>query len=77
VGLSLLWTLETGLGDDWSKDAETAWTNACQLLADTMIEGAAQACSTVALLEVRRFELYSVCGLVDYNDFNNRWCRHV
>jgi hemoglobin-like flavoprotein len=48
VGLSLLWTLETGLGDDWSKDAETAWTNACQLLADTMIEGAAQACSKAA-----------------------------
>ena len=48
VGTALLWTLETGLGDDWSRDAETAWTNAYQLLADTMIEAAAQASSTAA-----------------------------
>ena len=48
VGAALLWTLENGLGDDWSKDAETAWTNAYQLLADTMVEAAAQESSSAA-----------------------------
>lgn len=40
VGSALLWTLETGLGDDWSDEAMMAWTVAYQLLADTMIAGA-------------------------------------
>ena len=48
VGAALLWTLKTGLGDDWSKDAETAWTNAYQLLAGTMIEAAAKASRAAA-----------------------------
>jgi hemoglobin-like flavoprotein len=43
VGSALLWTLKTGLGDDWSDEAETAWTNAYQLLAGVMIEGAREA----------------------------------
>lgn len=42
VGAALLWTLQTGLGDDWSDEAAMAWTLAYQLLADTMIAGAQQ-----------------------------------
>jgi len=48
VAAALLWTLETGLGDGWSKEAETAWTKAYQILADTMIEGASQASRAAA-----------------------------
>ena len=40
VGAALLWTLASGLGDDWSEEAETAWSNAYQLLAGVMLEGA-------------------------------------
>ena len=40
VGAALLWTLASGLGDDWSEEAETAWSNAYQLLAVVMLEGA-------------------------------------
>jgi hemoglobin-like flavoprotein len=42
VGAALLWTLETGLGEAWSDEAETAWTRAYQLLSGFMIEGAKQ-----------------------------------
>lgn len=40
VGSALLWTLKTGLGEDWSDEAEAAWTRAYQLLSGYMIEGA-------------------------------------
>ena len=40
VGAALLWTLQTGLGDDWSEEAAGAWALAYQLLADTMIDAA-------------------------------------
>lgn len=42
VGAALLWTLATGLGDAWSDEALTAWTNAYQLLASVMLEGAGE-----------------------------------
>ena len=42
VGAALLWTLKTGLGDDWSDEAEAAWTNAYQLLSGVMLEGAGE-----------------------------------
>lgn len=48
VGAALLWTLATGLGDAWSEDAASAWTNAYRLLADTMIEGARDGARTAA-----------------------------
>ncbi len=48
VGAALLWTLETGLGDDWSEEAETAWTNAYQLLANVMLEGAREGMKNAA-----------------------------
>ncbi len=48
VGAALLWTLETGLGEDWSEAAETAWTNAYQLLASVMLEGAKEGMKNAA-----------------------------
>ncbi len=48
VGAALLWTLETGLGEDWSLEAETAWTNAYQLLASVMLEGAREGMKSAA-----------------------------
>ena len=43
VGSALLWTLMTGLSDDWSDEAEEAWMKAYQLLANTMMAGAKEA----------------------------------
>ena len=48
VGAALLWTLESGLGDAWSDAAAMAWTQAYQLLADTMIDGAREGARTAA-----------------------------
>jgi hemoglobin-like flavoprotein len=48
VGDALLWTLETGLSDDWTHDAKVAWTTAYQLLTSVMIEGANEELRSVA-----------------------------
>jgi hemoglobin-like flavoprotein len=40
VGMALLWTLEKGLGKDWTKDVESAWIACYTILADTMINAA-------------------------------------
>jgi hemoglobin-like flavoprotein len=48
VGAALLWTLETGLGDAWTDEAATAWTNAYQILAGVMIDGASEVSRTAA-----------------------------
>ena len=37
VGEALLWTLEKGLGPDWTPDTKTAWVAAYTTLADFMI----------------------------------------
>jgi nitric oxide dioxygenase len=37
VGGALLWTLEKGLGDDWTPDVAEAWTAAYGTLSDFMI----------------------------------------
>ncbi len=42
VGEALLWTLETGLGDAWTRDVETAWTAAYGFVADVMRGAAAE-----------------------------------
>ena len=42
VGATLLWTLDTGLGKEWSDEAAMAWAIAYQMIADVMIEGARQ-----------------------------------
>lgn len=43
VGSTLLWTLEQGLGESWTGEAEEAWAAAYALLATTMIDAAATA----------------------------------
>jgi hemoglobin-like flavoprotein len=43
VGSALLWTLEKGLGDEFTPDVKGAWTDAYGLLAGVMKEAAAQA----------------------------------
>lgn len=40
VGAALLWTLEQGLGDDFTPEAKQAWTETYTLLATTMQEAA-------------------------------------
>lgn len=42
VGEALLWTLEKGLGSDWNAATAEAWTACYQLIADQMLEGAAE-----------------------------------
>jgi hemoglobin-like flavoprotein len=37
VGAALLWTLQKGLGDDWTAEIKNAWTTCYNLLANTMI----------------------------------------
>jgi hemoglobin-like flavoprotein len=37
VGEALLWTLEKGLGHDWTPPVKAAWTEAYTLLSETMI----------------------------------------
>ncbi len=37
VGVALLWTLERGLGDEWTSDLAAAWTNAYTMLSEYMI----------------------------------------
>jgi hemoglobin-like flavoprotein len=44
VGAALLWTLEQGLGTDWTPPLAGAWTEAYKTLANYMI---AEACATV------------------------------
>jgi hemoglobin-like flavoprotein len=40
VGAALLWTLERGLGAEWTSDLAAAWTNAYATLSEYMIEEA-------------------------------------
>lgn len=41
VAAALLWTLERGLGDDFTDDTKQAWVSAYGLLSATMIEASA------------------------------------
>ena len=43
VGSALIWTLEQGLGTDFTPEIKEAWTTVYRLLADTMKDGAVQA----------------------------------
>ena len=43
VGAALLWTLETGLGDDFTEEVKDAWATVYGVLADTMKAAAADA----------------------------------
>mmetsp|Transcript_12682 Transcript_12682/g.14278 ORF Transcript_12682/g.14278 Transcript_12682/m.14278 type:complete len:148 (+) Transcript_12682:34-477(+) len=40
VGAALLWTLEQGLGKEWTGEVKEAWTWAYGLMSSTMIQGA-------------------------------------
>jgi hemoglobin-like flavoprotein len=40
VGKALLWTLKQGLGNDWTKDVEEAWTTCYNVLSTAMINAA-------------------------------------
>ncbi|MEM7464034.1 MAG: globin family protein, partial [Pseudomonadota bacterium] len=40
VGSALLWTLEQGLGEDWTPEAAAGWTAAYIFIAETMQSGA-------------------------------------
>lgn len=40
VGSALLWTLERGLGEQWTPELETAWSTAYALLSQFMIDEA-------------------------------------
>jgi hemoglobin-like flavoprotein len=41
VGAALIWTLELGLGDDFTPEVQAAWVDVYTLLADTMKQAAA------------------------------------
>jgi hemoglobin-like flavoprotein len=43
VAEALIWTLERGLGDEFTPDVRAAWNKVYMLLADTMQTGAAEA----------------------------------
>ena len=40
VGGTLLWTLEQGLGNDFTEEVKEAWTTAYGIIASTMIDAA-------------------------------------
>jgi hemoglobin-like flavoprotein len=40
VGKALLWTLEQGLGNDWTDEVKKAWSTCYAVLSDTMINAA-------------------------------------
>ena len=42
VGAALIWTLEQGLGDEFTDDVKTAWVDTYGLLSTTMKEAAAE-----------------------------------
>lgn len=48
VGSALIWTLQSGLGDAFDKETETAWGEAYTVLATTMKDAAAAAVATPA-----------------------------
>ncbi len=43
VGEALLWTLEKGIGEDFTRDVKEAWAEAYKLLSDTMKSAAREA----------------------------------
>ncbi len=43
VGEALLWTLEKGIGEDFTRDVKEAWVEAYKLLSDTMKSAAREA----------------------------------
>ena len=54
VGAALLWTLEQGLGSDWTPEVEAAWRDAYSLLAGVMRAAAREAVTMTAVTADRR-----------------------
>lgn len=48
VGAALLWTLEQGLGSEWTPEVKGAWSSAYALLADIMRAAAARSAASTA-----------------------------
>ena len=48
VGAALIWTLEQGLGADFTEEARAAWTAVYGLVSETMIRAANEAVSNAA-----------------------------
>ena len=48
VGAALLWTLEQGLGDDWTPQVAEAWAAAYEVLSGTMRAAAAESLQQAA-----------------------------
>ena len=44
MGTALLWTLEKGLGGEFTPAVRAAWAHTCTILGDTMIEGQPTTC---------------------------------
>ena len=42
VGDALMWTLQQGLGTEWNRELEAAWRSCFNLLAQTMLQAAAE-----------------------------------
>jgi len=42
VGAALLWTVERGLGADFTEEAREAWTSAYGILSSTMMDAAGE-----------------------------------
>ncbi|WP_127090926.1 globin family protein [Aquabacter cavernae] len=51
VGAALLWTLEQGLGPDFTPEVKAAWAEAYGILSSVMIAAAAEAAPTTAAAE--------------------------
>jgi nitric oxide dioxygenase len=51
VANALLWTLEQGLGEAFTPEVQDAWTEAYMILAETMIEAAAEAADEINAAE--------------------------
>jgi nitric oxide dioxygenase len=43
VGIALLWTLEKGLGKDWTLPVRESWMEAYRIISETMIESSSGA----------------------------------
>ena len=53
VGEALIWTLEQGLGEDFTPDVREAWTEAYTYFADVMIEASREAGSDPVILAMQ------------------------
>ncbi len=53
VGAALIWTLERGLGEDFTPDVKEAWTEAYTFLADVMIEASHEVASDPVMVTLQ------------------------